>query len=188
MINIISAILFSFSANIDNIAIGMAYGVKKVHIPILKNIIISLITTLITIISMELGTIIFLFLNERTANLIGSIGLVIIGSFGIIKYIYNKIFDNNEKKITNDITKLNFKEMMLIIVSLSLNNIAAGIVASATGTDIIITLISTFIFSFLFLRIGNTIGKNIINKFFSKYSDIIGSLILIIIGIIQIIY
>ena len=187
MINIISAILFSFSANIDNIAIGLAYGVKKIHIPFYKNILISIFTTAITIISMKLGSLLFLFFNEYTTNLIGSIGLVSIGVIGIMKGLY----ENLSKKTTeesNHLKDLNIKEMITIIFTLSINNIAAGIAASIAGINLMVTLISTLLFSCLFLNIGNTLGKTILNKVFEKYSEFASSFILILLGIIQFLF
>ena len=189
MINILSAILFSFSANIDNIALGIAYGIKKIHISYIKNFLITLCTSFITIVSMKLGDYIFSFFNERISNSIGSIALILIGTFGILKILYNKYIKKKSIGTENfQYKKLEFKELMSIVFTLSCNNIAVGFAASVAGIDIITTLISTFIFSFFFLYIGNKLGKNMINKVLSKYSDIIGSLILILIGVIQLFF
>lgn len=189
MINILSAILFSFSANIDNIALGIAYGIKKIHISNIKNFLITLCTSFITIVSMKLGDYIFSFFNERISNSIGSIALILIGTFGILKILYNKYIKKKSIGTENfQYKKLEFKELMSIVFTLSCNNIAVGFAASVAGIDLITTLISTFIFSFFFLYIGNKLGKNMINKVLSKYSDIIGSLILILIGVIQLFF
>lgn len=188
MINILSAIIFSLSANIDNIALGIAYGVKKIHISFIKNIFISLFTSIITIISMQLAKFIFFFLNENISNIIGSIALILIGLFGIFKVIYLKYIKKKKDEENNILKSLKFKELILIVFTLSWNNIAAGIAASVAGIDIITTLISTFIFSFLFMYTGNKLGKAVLNKFIANNSDIIGSSILIILGILQYIF
>ena len=39
LFELMTSTFFSISANIDNIPIGLSYGIKKVHISIFKNII-----------------------------------------------------------------------------------------------------------------------------------------------------
>ncbi len=189
MLNIISAILFSFSSNIDNIALSMAYGIKKVHITIFQNIIIALFTSLITVISMKFGKILIYFIPFKLANILGASILILIGGYEILKYLIHKSLKKDIEKEDlkdNNLETLNTKGLAKIIFTLSFNNIATGIAASITGINILYTFIATFIFSILFIYIGNTIGKNIFNNIISKYSNIISSLLLILLGIIQI--
>ena len=184
MVNILLAILFSFSANLDNIPIAISYGLKKIHIPYSKILIISIFTTLFTFISMSLGSYLTTILSEKIANSVGSYILIILGIYTIIKEIIDKRKINRCCKF-EDIEPITFFDTMTIVLILSTNNIAAGIAASAAGLNILITTIFSFIFSFSFLLIGNIIGKNIINKFIEKYCNLISSLILILIGIVQ---
>lgn len=185
MINLITAILFSFSANIDNIAIGISYGIKKIHIPLYKNIIIAFFTCFFTFLSMYLGNYIAILLSENIANILGPIVLLIIGFYSIFSELLKNKSDINFESRT--INKLSIKELTTLIIMLSVNNIAVGIAASVAGINILIATICTFLFSLLLLYIGNIIGiKALNNKFIEKYSTLISSFILIIIAIIQI--
>lgn len=188
MINLITAILFSFSANIDNIAIGISYGIKKIHISIYKNIIIALFTSFFTFLSMYLGSYIAILLSEKVANILGPFVLLIIGFYSIISELVKKKNNNDELLVfeNRQINVLSFKELATLIFMLSINNIAVGIAASVSGIHILVATISTFLFSLFLLYIGNIIGlKALNNKFIEKYSCFISSLILIIIAIIQ---
>lgn len=193
MINLISAILFSFSANLDNIAIGISYGLKKIHISLFKILMISVFTTLFTFISMFIGKYLVNILNEKYANSFGAFLLIGLGLYTLVKDILEKIRYRNNKKNNDKIEKTTenvlkpiiFKELMTIILLLSTNNIAAGIAASVTGVNILATTVLSFIFSFALLLLGNTIGKNIINEFIEKYCNILSALLLIIIGFIE---
>lgn len=186
MINLISAILFSFSANLDNIAIGISYGLKKIHISNYKILMISIFTTLFTFISMYLGDYFSKILNKNIANSLGAYLLIILGIYTLVKDMLNKNNPITLKDISKcKIVKICFKDFMTIILMLSTNNIAAGIAASVTGVNILLTIISSFFFSYIFLYIGNKIGKYTINNFIQKNCNLISSLILIIIGIIQ---
>lgn len=195
MLNVISGILFSISANFDNVIIGISFGSKNIHISMLKNIIISLFTTIITILSMKFGEILFILFTPKIVNLLGSISLISIGIIEICKTVYKKYFRkkynyNNDKNANNEhdeipIKSLNTKELIKIIFTLSLNNIATGIAASAAGINILISFICTIVTSFLFIYIGNHLGKSVINNYLKNNSEIIGSILLIILGIIE---
>lgn len=188
MISLISAFLFSFSANLDNIAIGVSYGVKNIHITICKNIIISFFTSIFTFFSMFLGNYFAMFLSENLANKIGATLLIILGTYSLFKeVIKRKKTSNNLDNKNSSIQFIGLKETVSLILILSINNMAAGVAASVAGINIIFAFIFTFIFSFLFLILGNRIGKKAIsNNFIEKYSNIISSLVLIFIGLIEI--
>jgi len=49
----ISALTFSLSSNLDNMVIGIAYGINKVRIGIISNLIIAFITSTGTFLSWE---------------------------------------------------------------------------------------------------------------------------------------
>ena len=182
MIKILYAILYSFSANLDNIAIGLSYGIKKAKIPAKKNVIIAIFTCIITFLAMNIGKYVSGFIPVSISNFFGSFILIFIG----ISYFLKDI-KKNKKKVFDDKTPntIDIKDITTIITILSLNNIATGIVASISGINIEITTIFTFFFSTAFIYLGNIIGiKSIKNKFIDKYSNIISSLILIFIGIV----
>ncbi len=195
MFTLISSILFSIASNIDNFPIGISYGIKKIHIPLTKNIFICVITSIVTFFSMLIGQNISSFFNIKIANIIGSSLLILLGIYPIISNIIFKkknidknetknILNKNKNKITNN--HICIKELLLIILTICLNNIAAGIAASITGVNILCTTICTFIFGSILLYIGNNLGKKINNKLIKKYSEIISSVILILIGFMEI--
>ena len=187
MFELISGTLFSISANIDNIPIGLSYGVRKIHISLIKKFFICAITSIVTFLSMLVGQNISKFFDVKTTNILGSILLILLGVYPIIKNIFSKkkIDKLNNNNIVTNNNDINLKELLIMIITLSLNNIAAGIAASIAGVNIICTTIFTFIFCVVFLYIGNNLGKKINNRLIEKYSEFISSFILILIGIIE---
>lgn len=186
MFKLVTSTFFSISANIDNIPIGLSYGIKKVHISIFKNILICLITSIFTFISMSIGSHITNFLEIKIANILGSILLIILGIYPILKKLFFREKLNNNQHILNENNSICIKEMLVIVVTLSLNNIAAGIAASITGINTFCTTICTFIFGSIFLYIGNNLGKKIKSEIIIRYSELISSLMLFLLGIIEI--
>lgn len=181
MLNIIKAVAFSFSANIDNIVIGMSYGIKKIKIPCKLNIIIATFMSLITCLTMIIGKSIVNLFDINSANKIGSYVLIIIGIYFLISESIKKSEKNNE----NDFSKITAKNIFTIIFTLSSNNIATGIAASMIDINIFFTSFFTFIFSFFMLYLGNKIGRNILNSKLERYSNVLSALIITFLGIFQ---
>lgn len=183
MLNILKALAFAFSANIDNIAIGISYGIKKIKIGSKINLIIAILMAIITYITMFVGKSISNLFNINLIHKIGAYSLILIGTYLLFKEIFFKIKEKDNEELSN----LTLKNILIIVFTLSTNNIATGIAASMIGINIYLTFLFTFIFSFLLLYIGNKIGRNILNKRIEKYSNILSALILIILGLFQII-
>lgn len=177
---IISAILFSISSNIDNIAFGISYGIKKINISFFNIIILSFITSFITLASMWLGNILSFILPDC----IGAFFLIVVGIFTLFTTFTKK---NNIENSSTSIN-MNKKQLLLLSFMLSSNNIGTGIAASIMGINITITILFTIVFFTLFLYIGNNLGKRLYNKSCTtKKYDIMSSIILIMLGIIELI-
>lgn len=183
MIEIISAIIFALSANIDNIVIGISYGLKKIKISLKDNLIIAFFTSIATLFSMYAGNIVNIFLNQSVENLLGGALLISLGIFSLIKDLIKK---DDRSEISN-IKKISIPELFTLILTLSSNNVATGIAASISGINIIYGVIFTFIFCNIFMYIGNKIGNKIKNKKIENLSTVISSLLLIFLGILTII-
>lgn len=77
--HLISALLLAISANVDNLAVGIAYGFKKIRIGLSTNLFIAFISALSTYLATSVGEDISKSLNISVANFIGSAVLVGIG-------------------------------------------------------------------------------------------------------------
>lgn len=113
--HILSPLLFAISANTDNFVVGLSYGIKKIKIGLVSNLLIALISLVGTILSMSVGKIIFDFVPENASNLIGSIILILIGSWTIVKPLFKKIrsddvLENPEKVDKDNSSSIDAKE------------------------------------------------------------------------------
>ena len=86
-LHILSTVLISLSSNTDSLAIAVAYGIKKVKIPILPNLLIAVVSSLGTFVSMSVGEMIGGYLPKSIAGILGSGVLISIGIIGIWKTI-----------------------------------------------------------------------------------------------------
>ena len=201
--HIIPSILLAFSASLDSLIIGIAYGIKNIKIKLFINIIIASIVTLGTFLSMVLGAILINFLPIYLCNYIGATLLIIVGLWMTFDYFkeqrnlnrnnndrieslnYDEILYNNKTADADGSGNIELKEAISLALALSINNFALGIGASMSGISIPLTTISTFIFSVLILIVGLKIGNSFLSKIFGKYSSLLSALIIIVMGIVQ---
>ena len=83
MTHLLSSFVLCFSSNVDNFAVAVAYGVKKLRIGVLSNCLIALVSALGTLLSLSVGAVIERYLPDPVANVIGSGVLIAIGVLGI---------------------------------------------------------------------------------------------------------
>ena len=203
---IFSSILLAFSASLDSLIIGIAYGIKKIRIKFSINIIIALIVTLGTFLSMLLGAILGNFIPGYICNYIGAILLIAVGIWMTIDYYkdqkslssdttdsddinndlidslnYDEILTKNKTADIDGSGNIELKEAVSLALALSINNFALGIGASMSGISIPLTTAFTFIFGF-------KIGNSFLSKIFGKYSGLLSALIIILMGVFQLFF
>ncbi len=198
---ILSALSFSLSSNLDNAVVGIAYGIKKVRIGLIANLIIAIVTSIGTLLSMLIGAYISKFLPHSVANGLGAIVIIILGVYfilqSIIKFVNNTkskelalknitdMIDYAEKSDLDNSGDINMKEALIVAFGLTFNNLGTGIAASITGVSIQFTVISTFILSILTIIFGEAIGNHVLGKILGKYAPLFSGIILLILGIIE---
>lgn len=201
MLLLLSALLFSISSNLDNVVVGIAYGIKKIKIGIIANLIIAVVTSTGTFLSMSLGLYIAKFMPQSVSNVLGAGIIVILGIYFVTQSLI-KLFRhaNSEKLALKDLTAMlehaensdvdksghiDKKEAFILALGLTFNNLGTGVAASITGVNIFFTVITTFIISILTIILGASIGKNVLGRFFGKYAPLIAGVLLIILGFIE---
>ena len=116
--HIIASILLAFSASLDSLIIGIAYGIKKIRIKFSINIIIAFIVTLGTLLSMVLGAILNKFIPVYICNYIGAILLIVVGLFMTFDFFkeqrnLNKNEINTQKENKDIIESLHYDDILI---------------------------------------------------------------------------
>lgn len=81
--HLLSILLLAASANVDNLAVAIAYGIKRLRIGILTNLFIATISAIGTYLSISVGQELASYVSLEAANLLGSMVLVGVGLYGI---------------------------------------------------------------------------------------------------------
>lgn len=196
---IISALLFSLSSNLDNLVVGIAYGIKKIKIGIVENLAIAFITSIGTLLSMSLGGYLSSFYSH--SNCLGAMVIIALGVYFIVQSIRKLAIKTKSKDLAlKNITDMmeyaeesdldssgdiSLKESLLVAFGLSFNNLGTGVAASITGINIQFTVISTFVFSIFTLMLGRIVGNHVLGKYLGKYTPLFSGVFLVILGIIE---
>ncbi|MDQ5983998.1 MAG: putative sporulation protein YtaF [Eubacteriales bacterium SKADARSKE-1] len=179
-------ILLSISLSMDALGIGISYSIRKIKIPFLAKIIVSVISVIFTAAAIFLGSMILLVVDPTVAKFIGCVMLILLGAFTIYQGFKN---DDNKKKnpkvkrvwhfainflgLTVKIIKkpidfdfdkskhIDLIEAIYLGVALSIDSIAAGTSLAVSGLNSLFIPISVGISQFVFLSLGNIIGKKI---------------------------
>ena len=198
---ILSAFLVSLSFNLDNIVIGIAYGIKKIKIGIPANLSIAVVTASGTFLSMAAGRYIADFLPAALANALGAIVMELFGLYFIVQSVLalkkNRkskelalkdvpgMLEYAEKSDLNHNGSISIKEAALVGLGLMVNNLGIGIAASITHISVLITTAATLLISFLTLSFGNYLGRRALGDLMGKYASLISGFILVLLGIFE---
>lgn len=195
--HLLSSVLLALSANIDNFAVGIAYGIKRIAIGSLSNGIIAIVSAAGTYASMSAGRLISTVLPVDVANGLGSLLLIAIGVWTIWDTYktssstsqtqsdldYTTFISNPAKADRDHSRMIDAKESIVLAFALTLNNLGSGIGAGISGLDIGMTTLLTFIFSFVAIIIGYFLGSRFTTSLSGRVTGIVSGVLLIGLGV-----
>jgi len=188
IIAVLSAAAIAVSISVDALAVSFAYGCKKIKIPMLSALIITLICTMVIGLSFLFGMALTQWITEGFAV---GLSFAILFSLGVVK-----LFDSITKSIIRKYTQfnkeiklsvLNFKlvtriyadpevvdvdysksislrEAVVLAVSLSLDGLAVGLSAAIIGVNLWVLIGFTLAVGLAALMIGGWLGNKAADK------------------------
>lgn len=198
MINLLLSLLSAITSNLDTLAVSIAYNIKGIKINKNYNFLISLISTFGTFISMLFGKYLNFIIPINCIEYICSFILIFIGIYFIFQFYiekkansnssnYLKILKNPLEADFNKSGTLELNEIIVLGLTLTINNLGVGVSISIAGVDIWLMTILTFIMTFIFIEFGSFIVNSKIFKLIGEYASLLSGIIIIIIGLFSII-
>lgn len=206
----ISLVLLAVAISLDSFSTGLAYGLRKIRIPIKSILIIALCTAISLIIAMMVGQLISGVLTPIVANRIGGAILILIGIWIIYQFFKTdkeQLKSPTEKLVLNWEIKslgivihilkkptradvdgsgtINGVEAILLGAALSLDAFGAGVGAAMLGFSPWILAISAALMSGIFLSSGLYIGRLFSKKSWLQNIAFMPGLILVFIGLLK---
>jgi len=206
--SIFLSIAIAIAANLDNLGVGIAYGIQKIRISHMSNLIIALISFIAAWLSAETGKIISLFLSPQIANVIGAILLFCVGVWIFFQPIITALKNNQpildlqrfgqrfyigpteilsypERADIDNSRNVGNWEAVLLGIALSINALAGGFDAGAVGISSLVEAIFVGIFSFITIIAGYYFGRKYAAEQIGKYATVISGTLLMVIGVHQ---
>jgi len=88
--HLVSLLLLAFAVSLDGMGVGVTYGLRRIRIPLLSIIIISLCSGTVVWLSMQVGAWLARFMSPDVAGWIGAVILILIGCWTVRQYIHNR--------------------------------------------------------------------------------------------------
>lgn len=195
-------LLFAISSNVDNLTIAAAYQLHGLKIDWKANLLISLVTGCCTWLSMEAGrSAAHYYLSETSASYLGAVLLIAVGLWFILDE-YKRKHSRSQKNRTTWYMRylepyfwmrstqkhvVDTREMFILALLLSVNNLGSGIGASMMGIWPFGTAVLVGIFSLFSIILGQRIGSSPFTERFNLIMPWLAGLILILLGVYEIV-
>ncbi|MGI6549523.1 MAG: sporulation membrane protein YtaF [Syntrophomonadales bacterium] len=209
--DIVSAALLALAVSSDGFAAGMAYGARKIRIPLGPLLLICVASMLAVSVSMLAGKALALYFEPQMAQRIGAMALMAVGLWFFSESMRNWQ-GRNESGENNAIATLrikplgiiiqilrepsradldssgviSFREAFLLGTALALDALGAGMGASLSGYDLTLTIPLVGCCKFLLISLGLRWGVAIKNGLLRNVSGMFSGLILFILGFVEI--
>lgn len=85
-----SLVLLAFALSLDSFGVGITYGLRKMKIPLLSILIISLCSGVVICISMQVGVLLSQVVSPDAASVIGAVILVLMGCWSLVQMLIQK--------------------------------------------------------------------------------------------------
>ncbi|MCH5585600.1 sporulation membrane protein YtaF [Shimazuella sp. AN120528] len=194
----LTIMLIGVAANLDNLGVGVAYGVQSTKIPIKSNIIIAMIGAMITYFSVTVGSLIGAYIDPNLAHIGGGIILFALGAWTIWNdwqrimksnkkteqgnYL-QQILDNPERADTDNNKVISSTESFLLGLALSLNCFGVGIGGGITGVSPTWSGLVVGCMSFCTMMIGVRMGFSLSYSWLNKFASSIAGILLLGMGL-----
>jgi len=204
MVTWLIILAFTFSSSIDNLGVGLSYGIRKINVRFDKNILISIICFLMSMAGITFGVWLSKILPGMLPVVIGAILLCIIGIRIILlakprKQETSKVNKNNANNNVQDILRnpedaqfnksgeIGWGEAVLLGIALAANALTNGVGAGLLGLSPLVISILAAIGSFITVWLGVKLGSKVadvrIGSFtVGQFGTIISGVMLIIIA------
>lgn len=199
--SILLVIGIGLASNLDNAGVGIAYGVRKIQISGLANLMIAVISVIATLIGGALGGLVSNWITPFMAHLIGTIVIVGVGIWVMCQPFLEKktkkreansnlvtqILRSPEEADRDQSKTISIGEAVLLGTALSMNALAGGFDAGITRLNLFATAISVGVLSYILMAVCSYIGSRYAADKLGDRATILSGLLLILIGLHQII-
>ncbi len=204
--------LFALAVSSDGFVVGLAYGIRKIKIPLLSLLVICVASAGSVTLAMLLGRGLSTLLQPEMASRVGALTIIAIGLFFLMQLVRDRIgaIEENgdypllsfkikplgviiqilKEPSTADFDRsgeIGIREAFFLGLALAMDAFGAGIGISLAGYNILFTALSVGVLKFLLVSGGLILGRKVTSDCWEKMSSGLTVLILLTIGILELI-
>lgn len=210
--NYLTIALFALAVSADGFAVGIAYGIAKIRIPVFSLLVISLASALAVSLSMLCGKGLAELLSPQMSSYVGAIIILALGVYFLLQAGKNKInsLENDQEKpllafsikplgiivqILKQPSRADFDcsgeisttEAFFLGLALAMDALGAGIGIAMTGSNILYTAVCVGMLKFILVNSGIFLGSKINAVELKAVTALVPGLVFVAIGIIELI-
>jgi putative sporulation protein YtaF len=213
-LHLLTILVLAVSSNLDNIGVGLSYGIRNINIPFPSNLLIAVVSSSGTLVSILLGRTIYRFLSPPIAALFGG-GIIIAAGIwvliqelgmqrgkelqeerpqipepGLSRFGFRQIVKTLHNPLLADSDfsgHIDLREATVLALGLTLNNIPNGIGAGLLGLNASLTTSAVFLLSIMTIWVGIA-GGHFGYRRLGKSAGVISGMLLIVIGVYEIFF
>lgn len=206
---LLSVLLFSLAVSADGFMAGIAYGIRKIKIPIFSLIVISLASACAVTFSMLCGKGLSILLPPLWAKMTGGALLILVGFYFLscaCRERISSIAEDGEPLLTFSIKSLGIiiqilkepvkadfdssgeissREAFFLGLALAMDAFGAGIGMAMAGFNILLTAGLVGMIKFILVEAGLFTGNLVKSQEYKHWSALVSGLIFIAIGMIE---
>ncbi|MEK3726300.1 sporulation membrane protein YtaF [Lysinibacillus sp. FSL W8-0953] len=176
---------FTLSSSIDNLGVGLSYGIRKIHVSFGKNLLIAIICFGMSMGGITFGVWLSTILPGMLPVIFGALLLFIIGIRIILLAKPRKnepskealqpkngqsIFKNPEEADFNKSDEIGWGESILLGIALSANALTNGVGAGLLGLSPVVISLTAAIGSFITVWAGVKLGSKVADVQVSSFT------------------
>ena len=201
MSSVFHLLLIGLAANLDNLGVGVAYGIRRIRVPPLPNLVVAAIAFGFTYVSVVAGAYTGQFISQTVANAIGAVLLIGVGIWvmmaqrrttserprapeGRSNWVLS-ILQEPERADADQSGSISLSESLILGVALSINCFSNGFSAGLWRLGVLPTSIATAAISYVTLWSGALIGARYAAEWLGSKATIAAGCLLILLGLHQ---
>jgi len=183
---LLSAILIAAVSNLDNLAVGLAYGARRRTVGAAANLIIALVTMAATAVALTSGRAISHLIPASVASWLGSLIIIAIGVATVLASRPTIATAGRDSPRPAGSLRspgaVSHREALALGFALSLNNLLSGVGAGIAGVPPLVTTLLAGAFSLLCVGGGALVGRWLGRVVFGLRAPLVAGLLLMAIG------
>lgn len=192
-------VAIAIASNLDNAGVGIAYGVRKIRISWVPNLVIALISGVATYLSGILGVVITQYVPARTASWLGAAVMIGVGVWVMsepwrkrgarhknARNLMTRILRNPVEADFDKSATISMVEALVLGIALAMNALVGGFDAGVFHIGVLWTALMVALFSFLLLGVSAYLGSHYAAETLGDRATYIAGILLILIGIHQV--